>query len=553
MTGSRTGGTAIVEALVACGVNLFTCVPGESFLPILDAINDTDGRLGSPRLICARHEAAAANMAEAAGKITGKPAVCLVTRGPGAMHASIAVHTAFQDGTPMLLLVGQIQRRHRGREAFQEVDYRAVFGSQAKLVVEIDDVHRIPEIIVRSLEVATSGRPGPVILALPEDVLYEETSAPALPMPTRSGLGVTEADRDWFLEAIAGAKRPIIVAGGSTWSQKGADALRYFAELNDVPVTTAFRNQDAFDNRSDAFAGYLGLSSSPLTRKLVDSADLIVALGCRLDDPTTDGFGITRPGRPGRVMVITEEPSEASQALIPTDVILCRSVALAEAVVGAVLPESQARSGWLSELRRARDAHRVHPEADFPVDLAAIVQHIRDTTSDDTIVTNGAGNYTAWLQRFFEFRRWGTQIAPHNGAMGYGIPAALGILAVMPEARVIAFAGDGCFQMAGMELATAVQEGLPVVVVVIDNGMYGTIRMHQEENFPGRPIATALGNPDFVMFAEAFGMLGYRIDSTEIFEEIWPAALKHDGPVLIHIKVDPLRFTPDLRLSNDAP
>ena len=545
---ARSGGETLVEALVTGGVELFTCVPGDSFLPVLDALHDAVHRRGTIRLISARHEAAAANMAEAAGKVTGKPAACLVTRGPGAMHSAIAVHTAFQDGTPMVLLVGQIERRHRGRQAFQEVDYRAVFGSQTKLVVEIDDVHRIPEIIARCLDVASSGRPGPVVISLPEDMLYENTSAPVLLPPRRSGLGVTDIDRDRFLEEIASASRPVIVAGGSGWNQEASESLRMFAEANNVPVTTAFRHQDAIDNRSSAFAGYLGFSSSPQTRALVDSSDLIVALGCRLDDPTTDGFQLTPPGRPGKVMVITEEPMEGTQALIPTDVMVCRSVDLARAVEKSTLPVSESRLQFLNELKQARDAHRLHPAADFPVDLAAIIGHIRDTTPDDTIVTNGAGNYTAWLQRFFEFRSWGTQIAPHNGAMGYGLPAALGALAVRPGNRVIAFAGDGCFQMAGMELATAVQENLPVIAIVIDNGMYGTIRMHQEDKFPGRPIATSLGNPDFSLLAEAFGVAHFRVDRTEQFEKVWAEALTRDGPVLIHIQADPLRFTPDRRL-----
>jgi acetolactate synthase-1/2/3 large subunit len=452
----------------------------------------------------------------------------------------------------MILAVGQIERRHRGRQAFQEVDYRAVFGTQAKLVVEIDDADRIPEIVARAVDVATSGRPGPVVLALPEDMLYDETAAAPLPAPVRSGPGATDADRVRLLAALAAAERPLIVAGGPTWSQDAADALRRFAEANDVPVTTAFRDQDAIDNRSSAYAGYLGLSSSARMRELADSSDLIVALGSRLDDPTTDGFELTPPGRPGRVMVVTDDPFEATQALIPTDVILCRGDALATALDGSILPASAARSAWLAELRATRDAHRVHPDADFPVDLAAIIAHIRDTTPDDTIVTNGAGNYTAWLQRFFEFRRWGTQIAPHNGAMGYGLPAALGALAVRPGTRVIAFAGDGCFQMAGMELATAVQEQLPVIVVVIDNGMYGTIRMHQELRFPGRPIATALGDPDFVLFAQAFGVPAHRVESTAEFAPAWAAALATDGPVLIHVRADPTRLTPDRRLDPGA-
>ena len=548
MTAARTGGRALVESLVANGVDLFTCVPGESFLPVLDALHDLVAQAGGPRLIGARHEAAAANMAEAAGKITGRPAACLVTRGPGAMHAAIAVHTAFQDGTPMLLLVGQIERHHRGRQAFQEVDYRAVFGSQTKLVVEIDDADRVPEIIARALDVATSGRPGPVVLALPEDMLYDETSAPVLPVPVRTGLSATPADRDRLLQAIAGAERPLIVAGGPNWNQDAADALRRFAEANDVPVTTAFRDQDAIDNRSDAFAGYLGLSSSARTRELAMDSDLIVAFGCRLDDPTTDGFELTRAGRPGRVLVVTDDPMEATQALIPTDVILCRSDSLAALIVDASLPASASRSDWMTLLRKVRDAHRIPPDADFAVDLAAIVAHIRETTPDDTIITNGAGNYTAWVQRFFEFRRWGTQIAPHNGAMGYGLPAALGALAVRPGARAIAFAGDGDFQMEGMELATAVQARLPVIVIVIDNGMYGTIRMHQESRFPGRPIATNLGDPDFVQFAKAFGVSAHRVERTEDFPSLWATTLADDGPVLIHVKADPLRLTPERRL-----
>jgi len=546
----RTGGELFVDCLIENGVDFFTCVPGESFLPVLDALYDATRGEGGVRLITTRHEAAAANMVEAAGKLTGRPSVCLVTRGPGATHASIAVHTAFQDGTPMILAVGQIARDMKGRQAFQEVDYGALLGSQAKLVVEITDVDRIPEIVAHAVDVATAGRPGPVVLALPEDMLFEQSEARPVRSPARFGHTASPADVAHIAEVIAAAERPLLLVGGPKWSGEAGERVRAFAERNDVPVAAAFRYQDAIDNRSESYVGYLGLSCSPELRARAQEADLIVALGCRLDDPTTDGFALTPVGRTDhRIVVVTEDALEVTAALIPDEAVLCTSESLAEGLAGVELAPSASRSEWLGRLRGIQERFVVPPPVEGPIDLGRVVGMLRERVGDDAILTNGAGNYTIWLQRFFQFRSWGTQLAPHNGAMGYGFPAALAAAALRPDSPVIAFAGDGCFLMAGSELATAVKERLNVVILVLNNGVLGTIRMHQENHYPGRQVATDLLDPDFVRYAEAFGALGLRVTTTDEFPAALDAALAYDGPALVELRTDPFQLTPDRRIT----
>ncbi|MBF8187160.1 thiamine pyrophosphate-binding protein [Nonomuraea sp. K274] len=507
--GVRTGGRLFVDSLVSNGVDFMTCVPGESFLPILDALYDVAGTgTGGPRLVTTRHEAAAANMAEAAGKLTGRVAACLVTRGPGAMHASIAVHTAYQDGTPMLLVVGQVARSARGREAFQEMDYSAVFGSTAKSVVEITDAGRIPEHVARAVYLATSGRPGPVVLAIPEDVLSDVSAAEPIPAPVTEPVPPAAAAADRLMAALAAAERPL----------------------------------------------------------------LIVAFGPRLDDPTTDGFALTERPEPGRrVITVSDDPDEACRALIPDGVLICsleplarllaeRSIETASeteagggaGAAGAPAARSAGASGsrekWLGALRASHERFSEPPAAGGAVDLGRIVRHVRSVLPDDAVVTNGAGNYTVWLQRFFEFRRPGTQIAPHNGAMGYGFPAALAAAAVRPGTPVVAFAGDGCFLMSGSELATAVQQELDLVVIVVNNRMLGTIRMHQENHYPGRVIATDLRNPDFADYARSFGAPAWVVEETGQFADAFAAARAHRGPAVVEIRTDPAQITPDRRL-----
>jgi acetolactate synthase I/II/III large subunit len=552
----RSGGRLLVECLVAARVPLFTCVPGESFLAVLDALvdlaalYDVEANAGVPRLITTRHEAAAANMAEAAGKLTGRAAVCFVTRGPGATHASIALHTAFQDGTPLLLVVGQVTRAHLGRDAFQEMDYAGVFASSAKSVVQVLDADRIPEVVARALEVAQAGRPGPVVLVIPEDVLAESTTARPLPAPLPEIPPARQQDLTDLRRLLSAAKRPVLIVGGPGWTASVGRDVRTFAERSSVPIVAAFRWQDAVDNRSAAYVGYLGFGSSPRLRARVVEADLIVALGPRLDDPTTDGFALVDGRDPASVVLVSQDPVELARTTVAGTALY---IGVADAATylaqEASLPDPP--GAWCNELRREYEAFSAGPAEPAEPDLARIVAHVRSLLPDDAVVTCGAGNYTGWLHRFFEFRHYPTQVAPRNGAMGYGLPAGLAAAALDPSRPVVTFEGDGGLLMSGSELATAVQFGLKVIVIVANNAMFGTIRMHQERRYPGRPIATDLRNPDFVAYARSFGVGGALVRHTDDFPAAFAAALAHDGPSLIEVRTDPAQLTPDLRL--DAP
>ena len=587
---ARSGGTALVECLAAHQVPLWTCVPGESFLSVLDALwhaqrQATAAGALPPKVITTRHEAAAANMAEAAGKLTGRAAVCLVTRGPGASHASIALHTAYQDGTPLILVVGQVQRNLLGRDAFQEMDYERVFGSSAKSVLTIDDADRIPDLVAQAMQVAHCGRPGPVVLVVPEDVQYDVTRAPVQLAPEPTTPALTPADRDALLQRLAAARRPVLIVGGPGWSQRVGEDLTAFAERNAIPIAAAFRWQDAVDNASPSYVGYLGLGGNPeLRARVAADADLIVALGPRLDDPTTNGYRLDAAG--GRTVLVSQAPGDlgrppapapalAIHASLPTVAAALRDAKLPEPPVLPEPPKTPgpaeaagraeaagsteapgrdeahgpaSRDDWRAELRAAQEQFG-RPSGDgLKLNTAVVVAHLREVLPPDAIVTNGAGNYAIWLQRFFEFRQFGTELAPRNGAMGYGVPAGLAAAALHPDRTVVTLAGDGCFLMSGNELATAVQFGLNVTVIVVNNGMLGTIRMHQERTFPGHVIATELRNPDFTAYAESFGALGLLVERTEEFPAALARALAHRGPALIELRTDPEQLTPDVRL-----
>jgi acetolactate synthase-1/2/3 large subunit len=543
-----------VECLAAHRIPLWTCVPGESFLSVLDALwqaqrqSAAEGTAG-PRVITTRHEAAAANMAEAAGKLTGRAAVCLVTRGPGASHASIALHTAYQDGTPLILVVGQVSRSLLGRDAFQEMDYERVFGSSAKSVRTIWDADGIPELVAQAVHTAHSGRPGPVVLVVPEDVQYDLTSAPVQVAPTAAAPALTPADREALLERLRAARRPVLIVGGPGWSQSVGDDVAAFAERGAIPMAAAFRWQDAVDNASPSYAGYLGLGGSPdLRRHVAADADLIVALGPRLDDPTTNGYRLDPAA--GRTVLVSQAPGDLGgpPAPAPELAIHASLESVASALRAADGPATAGRRQWRETLRGVQERFREPSGKALKLDTAAVVAHLREVLPADAIVTNGAGNYAIWLQRFFEFRRFGTQLAPRNGAMGYGVPAGLAAAALHPDRPVVTMAGDGCFMMSGNELATAVQFGLNVTVIVVNNGMLGTIRMHQERTFPGHVIATGLRNPDFTAYAESFGALGLLVERTEEFPAALDRALAHKGPALIELRTDPEQLTPDARL-----
>ena len=540
---SRSGGRILVDQLALHGADLAFGVPGESYIDVLDALRD------SPiRFVTCRHEAGAANMAEAYGKLTNRPGICLVTRGPGATQASVGVHTAAQDGTPLVLLVGQIPREDAGREAFQELDYRAVFGSVAKWVVQIDQVERIPELLARAFRVATSGRPGPVVLALPEDVLAETADVPdASPaVPAQAGPSPGELER--LHEFLAAAERPLAVVGGQPWTAVAGAALTRWCEAGGLPVAASWRAQDYVDNDSPCYAGHLGLGVDAALRDRLRDADLLLVVGARLGDIETGGFATIAPPGLGRTLVhVHPDPDELGRVYEPALGIVSSGVRFAEALAGLEPPRRDpALAHAAHSAYRATLDGRPLPGG---VDLTQVMAILRGRLGPDAILASGAGNFTVWAHRFYVFRSYRTQLAPLSGAMGYGVPAAIAAKLVHPDREVVCLAGDGDFLMSAGELATARQADAPIVVLVVDNGMYGTIRMHQERRFPGRVSGTDLLNPDFAALAEAFGCHAERVERTADVAAALDRALAAGRPAVLHLVVDPEALTPRQTLS----
>jgi acetolactate synthase-1/2/3 large subunit len=539
---TRSGGQVLVDQLAVHGAELCFGVPGESYLAVLDALHDAP-----LRMIVTRHEGGAANMAEAYGKLTGRPGICLVTRGPGATHASNGVHTAMQDSTPMLLLVGQVARETIGREAFQELDYRAVFGSMAKWATQIDRAERVPEIVARAFFVATSGRPGPVVIALPEDMLTSQVDVPdAAPHRTPAGPPPSEAEMARLAELLVDAQRPAIVVGEGGWTaQTGADVAA-FAEAQRIPVVASFRCQDFVDNASPAYAGHAGLGMAPAVASAIRDADVLVAIGGRLGEIPTDGYTLVRPGRPiQRLVHVHPDPGEIGAVYQPELGIVAGLEAFAAAARKLPAAGVDQRAGLIEEKREAYERNlRETRDLPGPLQLSAVMTALRERLGPDAILTNGAGNFSVWAHRFYEFHRYPTQLGPQSGSMGYGVPAAIAAKAVHPDRTVVCLAGDGDFLMTGQELATAVQEELDIVVLVVNNGMYGTIRMHQERHYPGRVIGTDLRNPDFVALARAYGAHGALVERSEEIGDALDEALGCGRPALIELRVDPQAITP---------
>ncbi len=542
----KTGGQLIVEALEAQGVERVFCVPGESYLAVLDALHDS-----SIRTINARHESGAAMMAEAEGKLTGRPGICFVTRGPGATNASPGVHVAQQDSSPMILFIGQIERGMRGRDAFQEVDYTRMFGGMAKWVAEIDSADRVPEMISRAFHTAMAGRPGPVVLVLPEDMLVETADvAPARAAEPVTG-GPTTAQIAELEKLLAKAERPLVIAGGSRWSEDAVANLRAFSEKFALPVAVTFRRQMLFDHMHPNYAGDIGLGINPKLVALVKDADLILLLGGRFSEVPSQSYDLLGIPETGKTLVhVHPGAEELGRVYRPDLAIVATPGTFLEAVADLAPPTSPAWAG------RAEAAHAAYqawsePPATGPgaVQMGSIMSWLRDALPDNAVFTNGAGNYATWVHRFWRFRRFGTQAAPVCGSMGYGLPAAIAAKVMHPERDVLCFAGDGCFQMTGLEFGTAVQEGANVIVVVVDNGMYGTIRMHQEREYPGRVSATALRNPDFAALARAYGGHGETVERTEDFAPAFQRARASGLPAILHIKLDPEALTPSRTLS----
>lgn len=543
----RTGGQVLVDQLALHGVELAFCVPGESYLAVLDALHDAP-----IRLVTCRHEAAAANMAEAHGKLTGGPGICLVTRGPGATHASIGVHTAHQDSTPLILLIGQVGRDMLEREAFQEIDYRRMFNPMAKWVAQIESAERIPELIARAFTVATAGRPGPVVLALPEDMLVDEIDiADARPyMRVQTHPGAAELQQ--LRGLLERAERPFAIVGGGGWSAEAAADLLAFCEASELPVGTSFRCQDYIDNRSHAHAGHVGVGIDPKLAQRIAESDLLLVVGARLGEMTTGGYTLVEPPLPRQTLVhVHPGAEELGRVFQPALPIHAGSPEFAAAALDACVGTTQgsARRAWVESAHADYLATLEPVSSPGELNLSQAMRAMRQRLPDDAILTNGAGNFAVWAHRFFPFHGYRTQLAPTSGAMGYGLPAAIAAKLAYPERTVVCVAGDGDFLMSGQELATAVHERANVIVLVVDNGMYGTIRMHQEREYPGRVVGTSLTNPDFAAFARSFGAHGETVERTGDFAPALDRALEAKRPSLLHLRVDPEGITPHTTLT----
>ncbi|WP_442784893.1 thiamine pyrophosphate-binding protein [Cupriavidus sp. SS-3] len=546
------GGHILVDALLAHGAELAFGVPGESYLAVLDGFHRRRDQL---RFIVCRQEGGAAVMAEAYGKLTGRPGLAFCTRGPGATNASIGVHTAFQDSTPMILFIGQVGTDFMDREAFQEIDYRRMFGQMAKWVAQIDRVERIPEYIARAYQTATSGRPGPVVLALPEDMLAQTAAVPQLQAYQRVMAWPGEAELARLTEMLHAAERPFVLAGGSGWTPQACADLQAFAERFALPVGCAFRGQDLFDNRHPNYAGDVGIGINPALAERIRNADLVLAIGPRLGEMTTGGYALIEAPRPAQTLVHVHAGAEELGSVYQADLMIQASMPAIAAHLAGLQPLAAPRWQDWTEAAHA-DYERYLQPPPFTaqgVDMAEVIRTLDQLLPADAVVTNGAGNYAGWLHRYFHYRPFTSggrgQLAPTSGAMGYGVPAAVGAKIAFPQRTVVALAGDGCFLMNGQELATSMQYGAPVIIIVVNNGMYGTIRMHQEREYPTHVSGTELLNPDFAALARAYGARGVTVTTTGAFAPALREALAAPVSTLIEIQVDPDVITPRTTLS----
>jgi acetolactate synthase I/II/III large subunit len=544
---ARTGGELIVAQLVAQDVKHVFCVPGESFLAVLDALVDVNIEV----TVC-RQEGGAAMMADALGKLTGQPGICMVTRGPGASNALAGIHIAKQDSTPMIVFVGQIERGMREREAFQEMDYRAVFGQAAKWATEIDDPARIPEIVSRAFHVASSGRPGPVVIALPEDMLVQTASVADAPKAQPIECAPAVGHMSDLARRLASAKSPVAIVGGARWSAQAVAQFADFAQRYRLPVTASFRRQMVFPHDHPCYIGDLGLGLNPDLLKRLQDADLILLVGGRLSEIPSQAYTLLDIPVPKQTLVhVHPDPNELGRVYLPALAIQASPSAFA-AELSALPTPSQIP--WGEDTARLHQSYLAWSDptkitTPGQLQMGGVMAHLQACLPADAILTNGAGNYATWVHRFHRFTQFGTQLAPTSGSMGYGLPAAVGAKRLHPEKLVVCFAGDGCFMMHGQEFATAVQYELPIVVLIVDNGMYGTIRMHQEKFYPGRVSATHLRNPDFAAYAVAFGGHGERVEKTADFGPAFDRAVKSQKPAIIHLITDPEAITPTTTIS----
>lgn len=533
------GGEILVQSLIGLGATKAFGVPGESYLAVLDALYDSRGKLD---YVLCRNEGGAAFMAAAWGKLTGQPGLCMVTRGPGVTNASIGIHTAMQDSAPMIVFVGQVGTDMKGREAFQEIDYRAVFGTMAKWAVEVDRVERLPEILSRAWTMAMTGRPGPVVVALPEDMLTSQTDVAPLAAPARIAEPAPEpAALDEALGLLAGAERPLILLGGCLWSGPGQAAMQRFAEASDIPVLAAFRFQDRFNNHSPVYAGEGGVGMPAHVKRLMREADMILAVNVRFGEMTTDGYTLLDVPVP-RQGLIHAHPSaaEIGKVYVPTLGLIAGPNALA----AALRPVAGRWAAWRAEARADYEASFDLPPQPSPVDMGVVTAHLRDVLPEDVVLTNGAGNFTVWPNKFFRFGPHARLLAPQSGAMGYGLPAAIAAKVADPSRCVVCFAGDGDFQMNCQELATAAQAGAQPIVLILNNGTYGTIRAHQERTYPTRVSGTDMVSPDFSQLARAYGFHGERVETTADFPAAFARAMAAPGGAVLDLNISAEALTP---------
>ncbi|HWO87260.1 MAG TPA: thiamine pyrophosphate-binding protein [Stellaceae bacterium] len=547
-TNLLSGGQLVVAALRAHRVDMAFSVAGESYLEVLDALFDAP----EIRLVTCRQEGGAAFMAEAYGKLTGKPGLLLVTRGPGACNASIGIHTAFQDSTPMVVLVGQVARHQIDREAFQEVDFRKMFAPLAKWVAQIDMAERVPELINQAFQVATSGRPGPVVLALPEDMLRDHSAAAVVGpyRPVRAHPGA--ADLAELRRLLVAAERPIMLVGGGGWDDRACYDITMFAEANQLPVCCSFRRQDIVDNRSPSFVGDLGTGASAALVARMKESDVVLAVGARIGEITSQSYSLLGIPDPGKVLIHVhpgaEELGRVFRPSLPIQSGMPEFAAAAAALPAVPAPRW---SDWRAAVRSDYEAGLVPmpTAAGASLDLGGVMTWLRGRLPDNAIVTSDAGNFSGWPNRFLQYRRPGRQLGPTSGAMGYGVPAAVAAKLVHPDRLVVGFCGDGGFMMTGQEIATSMLEGVGPIILVFNNAMYGTIRMHQERRFPGRVVGTALKNPDFLGLARAYGIFGASVSRTEEFAPAFEEAAAGKGPAIIELKMDPEMITTRTTLS----
>jgi acetolactate synthase I/II/III large subunit len=535
----RNGGQLLVESLVALGATKAFGVPGESYLAVLDALHDTKGKFD---FILCRNEGGAGFMASAWGKLTGSPGICMVTRGPGATNASIGVHTAMQDSSPMILFVGQVGTDMKEREAFQELDYRAVFGTMAKWATEIDRVERIPEILARAWTIAATGRPGPVVIALPEDMLTSlSDAAPLISQPHIAEAAPSATAMKEALQLLRSAKRPLVITAGTNWSAHGRKSLQAFAETSDIPTLTVFRYTDQFDNHSKCFVGEAGVGMLPHVKALISEADVILAVNIRFGEMTTGAYTLLSVPVPSQ-KIIHVHPSdrELGKVYQPTLGIHAGPNEFA----AALKPVKGKWSKWRSDARAAYEKSFAAPAQPSPVDMVEVMRHLSKILPDDVIITNGAGNFAVWPNKFYKFGAKSRLLAPQSGAMGYGVPAAIAAKVAHPNRRVVCFAGDGDFQMTGQELATARQAHAEPIILILNNGIYGTIRAHQEREYPGRVSATDMMSPDFAALAKAYGFHGERVEKTKDFAAAFARALKSKTGAVLDLNISAEAITP---------